>query len=372
MIRNDLGAKRQPNTKFILPITYEPPLYTNSMVIQNLSLAGQRVFYELYPESNGRYISPNQPEIIALRILDFLSSKQGYIRRKGHTFRTTTFYRQILPALVKPIKRSQPLTLSTLCLCTTLANTRLSGESPYPHMASYIAFENFHKIAEAVRKIYSPGVRLVLGFEGSLFRPLYFHSETVVNNALAIFRELNDVAYRQVTDAKIPNPIEVVDALWMIERTFESHHTFLEQVEKQKQYVDTSLLQDWQEWYRKTASTLYFPSKTSQNEFIAEKAKWRAAVHHLKYTGGLRQSGFMRFDEDVIPFTPSGRHTNMLALQLVPENSYLPHHRIITYDPATDRWRMMAYCDIKESDDIYAPRYVREYLYPFYFEKQTS
>ncbi len=373
MIREDLGGRRPvKNTKFILPGVYELPEYERSTVMDTLSPVARHIYYKMSPQAVGRYVSPDQPEIIALRLLDFLSSKQGYIRRKGRTFRNETVYRQTLPLLIEPITRSEPVVLSSLCLCTTLANTKYGGESPYPHMASYIALENMQKIAKAARQIYPPGVRFVLGFEGTLFRSLYFHSETVVRNAFSILQELNSLVHQNFSDAAQPNPVEVVDAVWMIEQSFGSYSAFLKQVEEQKQHIDPELLLDWQAWYRETASAMYFPSRKAQNNFIEEKAKWREAVHQLKYVGGQGGKGFMRFAEGVIPFTSSGRQTNMLALQLVPKSSYLPHQRVITYDPGTENWHMMAYCDLKDGDSTYAPRFVRDYLYPFYFEKQTA
>lgn len=369
MIREDLGEKRpHSDTRLVLANTYEPRPFQPCAVLQSLSPVAQQIFYERCPHARGRYISSQQPEIIALRLLDFLSSKQGYIRRKGHTFRHAAFYRQMLPQLIKSIAADRPLLLSSLCLCTTLANTKYGGESPYPHMASYIALENCHKIAAAARKIY-PHLRFVLGYEGNLFRPLYFHSEPVARNALLILRELNDIAYRQSGAEESANPIQIVDATWMIEQTFGTHAAFLEQVERKKQSIDPATLTPWQDWYRKTVSKQYFPSLEAREAFILDKACWREAVHYFKYAGGNQGQGFMRFQENAIPFTVSGRHTDMLALQLVPKNSYLPHQRAIVYEPENACWRMMAYQDIQADNAQYAPRYVRNYLYPFYFEK---
>ncbi len=271
--------------------------------------------------------------------------------------------------MVKLIKTGKPITLSSLCLCTTLANVKYAGESPYPHMAAYIAFENLHKIASGARKIYAPGIKLVLGYEGTLLRPLYFHSETVVRHSLAILHELNEAAYQQVTGTKKPNPIEVVDAVKMIERSFGTFNHFLDEVESYKQFIPDSSVTDWQRWYNETVSRYYFPSERARNNFITEQAKWRAAVHHFKYRGGERDKGFIHFDDSVISFTPSGRRSNMLALQLVPKSSYLPHQRVMVYEEETKQWLMQAYEDIRQDKTPYAPRYVRQYLYPFYFKK---
>lgn len=59
----------------------------------------------------------------------------------------------------------------------------------------------------------------------------------------------------------------------------------------------------------------------------------------------------------------------MLALQLVPKSSYLPHQRVMVYEEETKQWLMQAYEDIRQDKTPYAPRYVRQYLYPFYFKK---
>lgn len=80
----------------------------------------------------------------------------------------------------------------------------------------------------------------------------------------------------------------------------------------------------------------------------------------------------MDYGDNAMTFTPSGRRQNMLALQLIPENSHLPHQRVITYDPAGDKWRTMAFKSVADDDETYAPRYVAQYSYPFYYEKVTQ
>lgn len=369
MIIDDSAKVRDTITEdVVLELTYRPLSY-EKMVVQHLSTAAQAALQELCPHEIGRYIPLNRPEIIALRLLDFLSSKQGYIRRKGHTFRTKSYYLHVLPTMLHAIRTGQTITLDSLCLCTTLGNVKYAGESPYPHMAAYIAFENVHKIAKAAREIYPPGIKLVLGYEGTLLRSLYFHSETVVSHSLAILKQLNGIAYRNIIGEGEPNPVEIVDAVWMIERTFGTYNRFLEEVEQYKQSLPTHTMMEWQDWYSETVSTYYFPSNTARQNFIIEQAKWRAAVHHFKYEGGMLGKGFMQFDDSVIPFTPSGRRSNMLALQLIPRSSYLPHQRVIVYDEVNDQWSMQAYQDIQQATTVYARRYIREYLYPFYFKK---
>lgn len=368
MIIQDLAKTRDQITdNLILKLTYQPPVH-EMLVIQHLSPAAQGALRELCPNETGPHVSPDQPEVIALRILDFLSSKQGYIRRKGHSFRSKATYLQVVPVMVKAIRQGQPIKLGSLCLCTTLANVKYAGESPYPHMAAYIAFENLHKIAKGAQEIYAPGIKLMLGYEGTLFRSLYFHNETVVRNSLAILRELNEVAYRHVIGSG-PNPIEVIDAVWMVEQTFGSLDQFFEQVEDYKQFIRDESTADWREWYEKTVSDHYLPDGPHKEQFIIDKARWRAAVCHFKYYGGTLGKGFVHFDDSVISFTPSGWRTNALALQLVPKSMYLPHQRVIVYDDQADQWSMHAYQELQQDDAIYAPRYIRRYDYPFYFKK---
>lgn len=366
MICESLAKTRSTITdQLVLETTYQPP-GAKLQQLGELSTVAQKVFYEYYPHR--RRYSLNQPEIIALRLLDFFSSKQGFIRRKGHTFRTESFYRKSLPQFVRVIKQGKPLRLSTLCFCSALANTKYCGNSPYPHMASYIAFENIYKIAKGAQEIYAPGVRFYLGFEGFLFQPLYFHTDTVLKNCFAILQELNQEAAKRITQVA-PDSVTVVDGMWMVEQAFGSREAFAAKVEDYKKYVKDEVTAEWQQWYQKTVSSFYFPSEQSRKRFIQERARWRYAMYHYKLHGGKFGGGLLCFDEDVIPFTPSGRRTEMLALQMVPENSFLPHQRIITHESSANRWRMKAYDEIRKTSDIYAPRYVKNYLYPFYFEK---
>jgi hypothetical protein len=368
MICNYLGKTHKTIAgKLILETPYKPAC-SQQLSVHDLSEVAQTILQVHLPSRRSKYLDPTQPEVIALRLLDFFSSRQGFIRRKGQTFRTEAFYQSILPQLLRSIRQGLPLKLSTLCLCTPLGNTKFGGEWPYPHMASYIALENIHKIAQGAAQIYPPGVRFFLGFEGYLFQPLYFQTDTVLDHSFAIFKELNEEAYKH-TGGQGTNPVEIVNAMCMIERAFGSYETFDVAVSELKQHVPDESVAEWQAWYRKTVSASYFPSVKAKNRFIDEQAKWRSAVYTLKNSGGRFGGGFVSFAEDVIPFTPSGRRADTLALQLVPENSFLPHQRIITHESNTNRWRMKAYEDIRKDEIVYAPRYVEAYSYPFYFEK---
>lgn len=370
MVRESLATTQRQVAPTLLLKTLYTPRHPQVVSLKQLSSIAQLIIRE---QSNRplRVVSPSMPEVIALRLLDFLSSKKGYIRRKGRSFRTPAFYRKILPRFVEVIRQGKPLRLSTLCFCTTLANTRLSGESLYPHMATYLALENIHKIASAMKNIYPPGAEFYLGFEGRLFQPLYFHSDNVLSHYVNVLQTLNTLAHKNVvgTELLTPSPVHVVDALWMIEQAFECVAAFKEQVMRLKDRVTEQDMRHWQAWYRRTVSGVYFPSVEARNRFVNEQARWRRAVYWLQNQGGTFGGGLKCFASDVIPFTPTGRHSDMLALQMVPENSFLPHQRIITYDPATNRWRMKAYEDIRADAIVYAPRYVKNYLYPFYFEK---
>lgn len=369
MIVADLAKTKQvlaQNT--VLPISYLSSS-NDKLTFQHLSPVAQKVFRTIRSSGNEKFTASESSEIIALRLLDFLSSKQGYIRRKGKSFRKESFYLAMLPVLIRAIQQGQPVVLTSLCFCTTLANIKYAGESPYPHMGAYIALENLQKIALGARQIYAPGIQFVLGYEGSLFRPLYFQSEAVIRNFLAILREFNEFAYRNIAGTYPHNPIQIVDALWMIEQTFESKEDFFAQVEARKAIVAVEALAEWKAWYESTVSHHFFPSTAERRTFVNEAARWREAVYWLKYNGGKRGKGFIHFNSEVIPFTPAGRRKGMIALQLVPENSHLPHQRIMTYDPCCQRWRMMAYEDIQNSKTVYAPCFIERFSYPLYFEK---
>jgi hypothetical protein len=338
---------------------------------QHLSPVAQKLLDSQFPSKNERFLTPSRPEIIALRLLDFLSSRQGHIRRKGMSFRTEIFYSDALPKLTAQIERGAPIELNSLCLCTTLANKQYAGDSPYPHMGAFLAFENLHKIIRAAREIYNPGIKMTLGYEGALFEPLYFHNKSVVRQSLLILQRLNDLAASNIWQHG-ENPITVVDALWMIERSFGSVGQFTKRVEELAPILpETASSIAWREWYSKTVSDYFFPSQAERNQFTIERARWREAVLYLKYNEGISGGGFMEYASNLLTFTPSGRRQNMLALQLIPESSHLPHQRVVTYDPKANKWRTEAYKTLTESNDVYAPRYVADYSYPFYFEKVT-
>ena len=115
MIVKDLSITKQTIAEgLVLDYTYCPPM-CDKLAVNQLSNVAQRVFWRLYPRDKGRYVSPSRPEIVALRLLDYLSSKQGYIRRRGPSFRNEAFYLKILPDFIRPIMKGEPISLHSVC-----------------------------------------------------------------------------------------------------------------------------------------------------------------------------------------------------------------------------------------------------------------
>lgn len=335
---------------------------------QLLSPVAQEILREFRPPARAM----NSPEVTALRLLDYVTSKKGYIRRKGPSPRTVAFYRRHLAAMVQPIQNDRPVTFSTLCLCPTLGNQKYAGESPYPHIAAYMGFENLQRIAAGARAIYPPGLTFVLGYEGTVFGRLYFHSDAVIRNSLTIFQEFNDLVYQNMVRPPAENPIKIVDMTWMIEQSFGSLEDFWTAVGQAQVKAPEPELVQWKEWYDKTISPQFFPTKRERTRYINERARWRWAVCKLKYQDGIRGRGFMGFDDEVITFTAAGRHPQLLALQLVPGSDYLPHQRVVVHDPASARWKMAAYEELSADSTVYRPCYAQPYLYPLYYERQPA
>lgn len=308
------------------------------------------------------------PEIIGLRLLDYLSSKKNYIRRKSKTFRNEAVYGRMLPLFIRAISQGRPIKLNTICLCTALCNPALVGESPYPHMASYLGFENLHKVLRAAKKIYAPGLALTLGYEGNIFKPLFFHDDKVIETTLRMFVELNEIAFSVVSPEETKNPITILDVDHMVESAFGSKSAFLKLVAARQQEAYEGE-KDWQVWYEKATAPYYFASKAHKKELIAHMTKWRYTVHALKLSGGKYGGGFMQYEPDTIPFNISGRRSDRIALQLVPENPYVPHQRAIAYYPKENKWRMRAYDELRQDTRRYAPRLVGDYAHPFYYEE---
>jgi hypothetical protein len=154
----------------------------------------------------------------------------------------------------------------------------------------------------------------------------------------------------------------------MVERAFGSRMAFQSLIAKKQQETYEGE-DEWRQWYEKATSSRYFASEAQKKKFILEITKWRYAVHALKLAGGKFDGGFMQFDRDTIPFNISGRRSDRIALQLVPENPYVPHQRAIVYHSNENKWRMKAFSEIQQDSKEYSPRFVGGYSYPFYYEE---
>lgn len=350
----------------LLSCNYQPINHT-PFLFSHLSTVAQTTLTRHHPELAKHHLDSHKPEIIALRILDFLSSKKDFIRRKAHNFRNLDYYTIHTPRLAAQIAAGQPLLFNGLCINVNLPNPHLTGSSPYPHIGLYLALENIHKIATALKEIYEPGVTFLLGYEGNLYQRLYFLSNQVIKQSFSIAQDFNAIAFNLISkNSYTVSPVIITDVNDMIIQSFGNMSRFETAIEKIKPH--TPLMHDWTVWYEKTIPDSHFASSKKKASFITEVASWRAAVNELKYSGGKDGRGFVNFSPHVTPFTATGRRTNMLALQMIPQNDPLPHQRSIVYTPEDDRWRLTSFQEITTSEVSYLPQYSKRYNHPLFYQ----
>lgn len=349
----------------MIPGSYSP-IKHSPFLLNHLSDVAQMTLHKLASELVSEQLESDRPEIMALRVLDFLSSKKDFIRRKAHNFRNEQYYSEWLPILAQHIAKGQPLSFNGLCVSVNLPNPQLTGPSPFPHMGLYLACENIQKIAAGIKEIYSPGATFYLGFESNLYRHLYFLDDDVIKQSYKTAQDLNETAF-YVNSRRVyqQNPVVIMDIKDMVSSSFGGLQEFEREVERIQDNLKPMV--EWAAWYRTTIPDAFFSSTKDKELFVTKMSKWRTAANELKYTGGKLGKGFMRFSHDIIPFTASGRRTNMLALQMIPQNDPLPHQRVMSYLPDSERWLLQSYGQLLTDEREYTPHYVQGYDYPFFY-----
>lgn len=365
MITRKRGLYKKFRTTPLIPGGYSP-IQHSPFLLNHLSDVAQVTLNKLAPQLVLKRLEPDRPEIMALRILDFLSSKKDFIRRKAHNFRNVQYYSEWLPVLAQQITKGQTLSFNGLCVSVNLPNPQLTGPSPFPHMGLYLACENVQKIAAGIKEIYSPGATFYLGFESNLYQRLYFLDDNVIQQSYKTAQDLNETAfYLNSRQSYQHNPVVIMDIKDMVSSSFGGLQEFEREVERIQDKLEP--MTEWATWYRTIIPDTFFSSTTDKELFVTTMSKWRTAANELKYTGGKLGKGFMRFSHDVIPFTVSGRRTNMLALQMIPQNDPLPHQRVMSYLPDSERWLLQPYDRLLADEQEYTPYYVQGYDYPFFY-----
>jgi hypothetical protein len=326
----------------------------------------------------GRGYTGNSAELIAIALLELLSSKYGRIRREGKTFRSSLLDRSTIDSMVKSIAEGEPVVLFGLAFMPNWQNPDLTGNHPGPNMAGYLAFENLHKIIKASTLIYGPGVKIVLGFEGWLYKSVFdTYSEASFSETFATLTRLNQLAGKAVhgTDNKSSALLQFIDAAELLKKTFppfgEKFAIQVEQGVQRLQHIYESgkqpeLNRDLEEWavfYRQTRA-----QPCSEATSISKAVRYKV-LNELKYKGGVLGNGILGFADNVLPFTIS-RNPDKICLQMIPGFNYFPHHRCATYDSRKKRWSPKSFREIvSTTDTLYAPRFVQGFSYPLFYEK---
>jgi hypothetical protein len=326
----------------------------------------------------GRGYIPNSAELTAVALLDLLSSKYGRIRREGATFRSSSLDHSTIDSMVKSITKHEPVVLFGLAFMPNWQNSDLTGSHPGPNMASYLAFENLHKIIKASTLIYKPGIKIVLGFEGWLYKSVFdTYSEASLRETFATLTKLNQLAGKAVHGANDGAfaLLQFIDAAELLKKTFPPFgEEFISQVEHDAQKLQQTYesgeqpelnrnLEEWAAFYQQTRA-----HPCSEAISISKAVRYKA-LNDLKYKGGVQGNGILGFAENILPFTIS-RNPDKICLQMIPGFNYFPHHRCATYDPQKKRWSPKSFQEMASATDAtYMPRFVHGFDYPLFYEK---
>lgn len=332
--------------------------------------------YEIERPSGNNYSPSNITEII----WNFLNSRPGKIRHSGSMPDYGSNEEVYVQKILYYVKRGMPVELFFMNFSPKFANPLVSGDDIHPDLSNLIAMQHLVDIGLPIRKIYEPGIKFVIVYEGGIYQELGGFSNEEVQQTYQQIKRFSQLIEEK---AGMPELLDVIDGK---ELTHSLGIDYFIDVLKQEENRlcnlyksrDPNFMPEFNAWRNKFAlnvidldrlirkHVLDHPPLTvnevlqvlsdsaPQDAFLrqvrdlADKATYAMAIdyfafHNLKYCVGKTNLGIMQNYPRALPVTVRA-DKKRLALQLIPNTSFYPHHGITVWNGK--KWKITKLIDL--------------------------
>lgn len=273
-----------------------------------------------------------------------------------------------------------PIELFFMNFSPKFANPLVSGNDIHPDLSNLLAMQHLVDVGLPVRKIYEPGIKFVIVYEGSIYQELGGFSDGEVQQTYQQIKH-----FRQLIEEKagMPEILDIVDGKELTNSLGIDY--FIDALRQEEdrlcnlyQSGDHNFVSEFDAWRSRFALNVINLDKlirkqgldhplltvneilqvlgdsAPQDPFLiqvrdlADKATYTMAIdyfafHNLKYSAGKANMGIMQNYSHALPVTVRADRKR-LALQLIPSTSFYPHHGITVWNGK--KWKITKLIDL--------------------------
>jgi hypothetical protein len=325
------------------------------------------------------------PSVISQLIWSFLNSRPGQIRHSGSRPDYGPNEENYLQKLLASVKRGAPIDLFLMNFSPKFANPLVAGNDISPDISYLLALQHLVGIGTSVRKIYPPGIRFVIAYEGGIYQELGKFSDEEVKQTCQNVKHFSRLVEEK---AKARGIVDIVDGKELMD---ELGSGFIDVLRKEESRLhelyqnkkDPGFTSQFDEWRNKFALNIINLDRLIKEHEIKHPAleigEWLHvlndsaprdpflrrvrelayestyqlaidyfAFHNVKYSAGKDKLGIMQNYPDAINITARA-DKKRLAIQLVPGTPMFPHHGITVW--TGKKWEITRLIDLARYPD---------------------
>jgi pyoverdine/dityrosine biosynthesis protein Dit1 len=301
-------------------------------------------------------------------IFSYLTSKPGFIQHGENKYDKSASDDEYKNRLLSVVRKGQPIQVFLTAYRPKYKNLEVSGGFYLPDMGEFISFIHLSLIANNIKKIYSPGLRFIIAYEGAFLADLSKHSleevEKTENHLLWLMKTAEQVIGG-------PLPIQLINlktAVQNIGPDYEKNYRenlkiVLDKIEQNDNYRKATYeLANY--LYDRVIHILDFKSIEDAKNHCLDQAVFLRTHKGVQYKGGEKNTGILNAFPHAVRASIRRNTTNTLNFQLVPGfNDYTCSG--ITVLDAQKKWTLRDYRYIVEHK--LTPVYLENLPDPFYY-----
>ncbi|QST02049.1 L-tyrosine/L-tryptophan isonitrile synthase family protein (plasmid) [Pontibacillus sp. ALD_SL1] len=324
-------------------------------------------------EALSQYSVPaSQESTVADLILSHLNSKPGFIKHKRSLTKNRDIHSLYSNAVHTVVAKGAPLDIFITAFTPKVTNPSTTNGHTLPDMADLLSLIHLHLVAKGIREIYDYGFRFIVAYKGRTYQPLFNWSNDTVKDTFDTLLTLRDAAESIVG---IRNVVTFVDLEDLIEKEGQLFQKKIlhEMIEVQNAYNDKvpytiRKIDSWKRDFHKAINPAAFDTTEKIDSFLHQYALYFRSLKNIQYQGGEHGIGICNSFPQCLMATIRGID-EQLSIQLSPFFRFHSHQRLIA-KTSNVSWKMMKWCDMEKSSSAFSPVYVKEFSYPFYFDKK--
>lgn len=335
------------------------------------------VLSDFYDEKELCNYETNFPSNITMAeyILRYLNSKPGFISSMNNDEQEDIKekFSNYYHIINQKVLAGKPIEIFFTGFAPKSRKKDITNGNYYPDAGEFLSILHLTLIAKHIRKIYAPGARIIIAYEGSFFHDLSCLTKEQaleVYDVLKLFRNEIERMVRVRNIIEFCNMEDLIDDFK--EELFANIEIEKEKMLKREKDGDSELKERVEYFIQEVIELSLFENKEVAIQKMREHVLFSKGFSLWKYKGGEKDLGLQnRYPNAILAsmrIHTKEKINENLHIQLLPNEITYPYNRLTVFQNE-EHWKLKKWEEIRNEEE-YEAVYIEELKTPFYFKKK--